>query len=247
MYIVKKRPMAAAKSKQLSASLEDYLEAIFNLAGESDVARSKDIAKLLSVSKSSVTGALRLLRKKGLANYKPYEYVTLTGAGQAAAAEVVRKHNILKSFFIDVLGIDSDIAQQVACRAEHILGIEVIARLLCFIDFINHGNKNGYDFAGEFQRFCKTRLQNSDFSNREISKVSGIVGLNEVKPGQKGKIVKIIGQSGVNKRIADMGVVPGTIVEVQRVAPFGDPIDVKLKGYHLSLRKEDASKIMVKL
>ena len=74
-----------------------------------------------------------------------------------------------------------------------------------------------------------------------------MVGLNEVKPGRKGRIVRIIGRSGVNKRLADMGVVPGTTVEVERVAPLGDPIDVKLKGYHLSLRKEEASKIMVEL
>jgi len=51
--------MAAAQSANLSASLEDYLEAIFNLAGESNIARSKDIAKLLGVSRASVTGALR--------------------------------------------------------------------------------------------------------------------------------------------------------------------------------------------
>ena len=156
--------MAAAKSEQLSASLEDYLEAIFNLAGESDVARSKDIAKSLNVSKSSVTGALRLLKKKGLANYKPYEYVTLTEAGRAAAAEVVQKHNILKSFFIDVLGVDSDIAQQAACRAEHTLGPVVIARLLCFIDFINHSDKNAYDLKDSFKQFCDKRLQ--DISRR---------------------------------------------------------------------------------
>ena len=70
--------MVTAKSDNLSASLEDYLEAILNLTSESNVARSKDIAKLLSVSRSSVTGALRVLKKKGLANYKPYDYVTLT-------------------------------------------------------------------------------------------------------------------------------------------------------------------------
>lgn len=153
--------MVAVKSKKLSASLEDYLEAIFNLAGESDVARSKDIAEALNVSKSSVTGALRLLKKKGLANYRPYDYVTLTEAGRRAAAEVVRKHNILKAFFIDVLGIDSDIAQQAACRAEHTLGQEVIGRLLCFVDFINHGNKNGYDLKDNFKQFCDRRLQDN--------------------------------------------------------------------------------------
>jgi len=239
--------MTVTESNNLSASLEDYLEAIFNLAGESNAARSKDIAKLLSVSKSSVTGALRALRKKGLANYKPYDYVTLTDVGQEAAAEVVRKHNILKAFFVKVLGVEADIAQQAACKAEHILGPEVIARLLCFIEFITQSGKNGHNLAGEFQQLCEDRLRDSDFASKETNKVDDIVGLNEVKPGQKGRIVKIIGRSGVNKRIADMGVVPGTIVEVQRVAPLGDPIDVKLKGYHLSLRKEEASKIMVKL
>ncbi len=239
--------MTVAKSNNLSASLEDYLEAIFNLAGEFNVAHSKDIAKSLDVSKSSVTGALRVLKEKGLANYKPYDSVTLTKAGQTAAAEVVKKHNILKSFFIKVLGVEADIAQKAACKAEHVLGPRVITKLLCFIEFVTKNSERGYNLASEFEKFCKNRLQNSDFSNKETSKVDDIVGLNEVKPGQKGRIVKIIGRSGVNKRIADMGVVPGTIVEVQRVAPLGDPIDVKLKGYHLSLRKEEASKIMVKL
>lgn len=239
--------MPAAKDNNLSASLEDYLEVIFNLAGESSVVRSKDIAKLLNVSKSSVTGALRVLKKKGLANYKPYGYITLTDTGRAAAAEIVRKHNILKSFFVNVLGVEVDIAQQAACKAEHTLGPEVIARLFCFIEFITQSGKSGHNLADEFQQLCENRLQDSDFASKEISKVDDIVGLNEVKPGQKGRIVKIIGRSGVNKRFADMGVVPGTIVEVQRVAPLGDPIDVKLKGYHLSLRKKEASNIMVKL
>ena len=150
--------MMQTKSQRLSASLEDYLEAVFNLAGESNVARSKDIAKLLRVSKSSVTGALRVLKKKGLANYKPYDCVTLTGAGQAAAAEVVRKHNVLKSFFVNVLSIDVDIAQQAACKAEHTLGPEVIAKLLSFIEFVTRSGKNGYDLADEFKQFCKDKF-----------------------------------------------------------------------------------------
>jgi len=155
----KKIRMAAAKSNNLSASLEDYLEAILNLAGESSFARSKDIAKSLGVSRASVTGALRVLKKKGLANYKPYDYVTLTESGRAAAAEIATKHNILKSFFIDVLGVESDVAQQAACKAEHILGQDIITKLLCFIDFVSQSSKNGYDLLDEFQKFCKSRKQ----------------------------------------------------------------------------------------
>jgi DtxR family Mn-dependent transcriptional regulator len=151
----KKATMATTQNVNLSSSLEDYLEAIFNLASESNIARSKDIAKLLGVSRASVTGALRVLKKKGLANYKPYDYITLTESGQTAAAEIVRKHNILKAFFINVLGIEPDLAQQAACKAEHALGAEIIARLLYFIDFVNQNGKNGCDLAYEFQQFCE--------------------------------------------------------------------------------------------
>jgi len=147
--------MAEAKAKQLSASMEDYLEAIFNLAGSSKVARSKDIAKLLGVSRASVTGALRQLKRRGLANYKPYGFITLTEEGKAAAAEVVRRHNILKFFFVNILGLDADTAQQAACRAEHTLGPEVIGRLLSFIEFVTKRGQDGCDLASEFRRFCK--------------------------------------------------------------------------------------------
>jgi len=153
------------KEDDLSASLEDYLEAIFNIAGQFKIARSKDIAKLLGVSKSSVTGALRVLKKKGLANYKPYDYVTLTESGQAVAAEIVRKHNILKSFFVNVLGVEPDNAHKAACKAEHALGPGIIAKLLSFIAFVTESNKNGYDLAGQFQEFCKMRLPED--GNRE--------------------------------------------------------------------------------
>ncbi len=139
----------------LSASLEDYLEAILNLSSEANVARSKDIAEILGVSRASVTGALRVLKKKGLANYKPYDYVTLTEPGRAAAAEIAGRHEILKSFFINVLGVDGDLAQQAACRAEHALGPGIITRLMSFIEFVTHSGKHGYDLAEQFQEFCR--------------------------------------------------------------------------------------------
>jgi len=165
---VKKR--AAAKNKDLSASLEDYLEAIFNLSQGSSVARSRDIAKSLGVSRASVTAALRSLKQKGLANYKPYNYVTLTGAGRGEAAKVVRRHNILQSFFEDVLGIKTETAQEAACKAEHILTAPVIERLLYFIEFATKNNKTGCDLAGEFERFCDNKLKGNSKTKRRTGK-----------------------------------------------------------------------------
>ena len=69
--------------------------------------------------------------------------------------------------------------------------------------------------------------------------------LRELKPGEKGKIIKITGEGSTYRRILDMGIVKGAEIEIERVAPLGDPIEVKIKGYHLSLRKDEAANIFV--
>ena len=71
--------------------------------------------------------------------------------------------------------------------------------------------------------------------------------LSGLAKGQKAKVVSVKGKGHVHRRILDMGVVPGTSIEIEGVAPLGDPIAIKLKGYHLSLRKEEASQIEVEL
>ncbi len=70
--------------------------------------------------------------------------------------------------------------------------------------------------------------------------------LRELKPGDKGKITKISGGGSIYRRILDMGIVKGAEIEMERVAPLGDPVEVKIKGYHLSLRKDEAASIYVK-
>jgi Fe2+ transport system protein FeoA len=71
--------------------------------------------------------------------------------------------------------------------------------------------------------------------------------LNELKRGEKGKIIKISGKGSVHRRLLDMGLISGSDIEMQRVAPLGDPIEIKVKGYNLSLRKEEAASIQVEV
>jgi len=71
--------------------------------------------------------------------------------------------------------------------------------------------------------------------------------LKELKPGEKGKVVKITGTGPIYHRILDMGIVKGTQIELERVAPLGDPVEVCIKGYHLSLRKDEAANIHVEI
>ncbi len=69
--------------------------------------------------------------------------------------------------------------------------------------------------------------------------------LTDLKPNQKARVAKIKGEGFLRRRILDMGIVSGTEIEIERVAPLGDPIEIKIKGYHLSLRKSEAEKIVV--
>lgn len=150
--------MNVEMTEKLSASLEDYLETIYHLCEETNVARSKDIAEHLDVSRASVTGALKALSEKKLINYKPYGYTTLTEKGNRIGRRVARRHELLRQFFENVLGSDRAIAQEAACRAEHTLGSDITARLTGFVEFMTQSQTNGEDIATQFQ--CYWERQN---------------------------------------------------------------------------------------
>ena len=70
--------------------------------------------------------------------------------------------------------------------------------------------------------------------------------LEEVQPGEQGIILRVGNDRGpVKRRLVDMGLTPGTQVMVRKVAPFGDPVELNLRGYELSLRKSDAAQILI--
>ncbi len=69
--------------------------------------------------------------------------------------------------------------------------------------------------------------------------------LGDLKPGQEGTVVSIGEKGPIRRRIMDMGVTPGTLVKVIKVAPLGDPIEINIRGYELSLRKSEASQIQI--
>ena len=69
--------------------------------------------------------------------------------------------------------------------------------------------------------------------------------LKEVSVGQTVKVVKLDGEGPVKRRIMDMGITKGVEIYVRKVAPLGDPVEVTVRGYELSLRKADAEMIVV--
>jgi DtxR family Mn-dependent transcriptional regulator len=111
----------------------------------------------LGVARPSVTGALKSLAKKGLVNYQPYGCVTLTQSGLAMASKVAKKHDVIKTFLTDILGVDGPVAQKAACKAEHLLGPSIISRLNDFTNFAKKQARHGENLAGVMQKFTKSK------------------------------------------------------------------------------------------
>lgn len=147
--------MTTEASENLSASLEDYLEVIYHLEKSNRVARAKDIADQMNVQRASVTGALRALSGRGLINYSPYSYITLTPSGRDIAKEIIRRHNVLKEFFIIALQMAPEDAEANACRIEHAIDPGAVERLVRFVEFLKLCPRAGEDWFEGFSRYCQ--------------------------------------------------------------------------------------------
>ena len=77
--------------------------------------------------------------------------------------------------------------------------------------------------------------------------MSESVPLSQLGPGQRAAIVRVGGNGQTRRRYLEMGFVRGEVVHVERVAPLGDPVEYRVKGYHISLRRADAQNILVEL
>lgn len=119
------------KPFELTASLEDYLEAIKELidAGPHGHAHTSEIARRLGVKMPSVTNAMGILCQNGYINYDLSKPITLTAKGRRTAERVIHRHRVLKTFLNAVLLLPEKEASEVACKVEHILGDALVERL----------------------------------------------------------------------------------------------------------------------
>ncbi len=71
--------------------------------------------------------------------------------------------------------------------------------------------------------------------------------LSQLSSGQQGMVSRIIGSGIIQRRLLDMGITPGTAIKVEKFAPLGDPMEIKTKGFNLSLRKNEAENIEIEI
>lgn len=157
-----RKDMLAQELEGLTSQSEDYLEAIAELQKEDRVARAKDIADRLGVTRGTVTSALKGLHEKGLINYQPYSHITLTEAGERLAAVIIHRHETLTQYFREVLQLPPEAAEANACRAEHVLDTEVIEQMVSFLEFLDKCPRTSDVWRKAFDDFCTGGVEKSN-------------------------------------------------------------------------------------
>ncbi len=128
----------------LTSAHEDYIEAIVELEEEQNrpEVRSVDIAARRNVSKASVNKALQMLRDAGYIEQERYGRITLTEAGREYGEEIWSRHQALRSFLVDDLGVDPEVADHEACEMEHTVSRDTMNRWMDWLDRL-HGERGG--------------------------------------------------------------------------------------------------------
>ncbi len=143
------------ETESISAVQEDYLEAILALEADHGRVRVRDLADRLSVHKSTVTAALKILTDKDLIEYEPYGRIVMTRTGRQAAERVSADHAVVKAFLTEVLLIDGATAEENACRMEHVMDRDVLNRLISFAAFLERTAVAGASIAERFKTHLK--------------------------------------------------------------------------------------------
>jgi DtxR family Mn-dependent transcriptional regulator len=240
-------------SSSLSEAMEDYLEAIYHLEQERRIARVRDIANRLGVKMSSVSSALKILGSRGLISYDPHQYITLTDRGIKTAKEIVRKHEVLKRFLFRILQVEENIAEENACRIEHHLDPEVMEKLIRFVEFMEMCPVDQTRWVERRAESCDdcqpcldaARQKLRDRTKAQKAALEGGLTLAEALPGTQFQIENVKGTSKLKKLLSQEGLGAGSIIQVEKIDDSGS-LHINIKGYHVSLSKQDASKICVK-
>jgi DtxR family Mn-dependent transcriptional regulator len=234
---------------ELTDSLEDYLETVYELVGEKKFARVKDIAKARSVRPGSVSPAMRRLAEMGLIEYVRREYIGLTPAGERRARRILARHQLLCRLFEDILQLPSEAAEVEACAMEHSLSDEAMDRLVRFFEFLRVCPE-----ADELlHRFHNCPVVQEDaetcdshcLANKTSDLGEGVVALSQLTPGERAVVAQINGHGSVRQHLLDMGLMPDVEVALELVDQVEHTSRIQLQGFGITLTRAEAEAVLV--
>jgi DtxR family transcriptional regulator, Mn-dependent transcriptional regulator len=202
--------LGATRVFEISASVGDYLKAIWSVGGTS-AASTKDISAQLSVAPASVTGMLGRLQEMGLVRYERYRGASLTERGRVEALRLVRRHRLIETFLMEHLDYDWQDVHEEAERLEHAVSDGFTERLA---HFLGHPERDPH---GDPIPTPEGALEVDDSSP-----------LRDAKPGGWVRIHKVSDEStGALDYLGERGLVPGRILHVEEIRDLDGVVTVK--------------------
>ncbi len=196
----------------LTAPVEDYLKAIYELETRQGSAATSEVAEALDVAPASVTGMIRRLAAQGYLDHVPYHGVQLTDVGRRAALRTIRRHRILESYLTSILGYPWDRVHDEAERLEHAASDELIERLAAAL---------GHPVVDPHGAPIPTR----DGTVEEPR----LRTLAELPIGEAARMLLVSDKDPALLRyLAEIGLQPGTDVTVLARAPFDGPLTLRI-------------------
>jgi len=220
-----------AAIEEVSATIEEYLEAIYRLQERNGSAKTTELAKRLKVALGTITNTIESMEKQNLVVHEPYKGVKLTAKGRKMALDVLRRHRLSERLLTDILRMEWSKAHDVACRLEHAIAdkdvLKPLEKVLGHPKTCPHGNPIPTESG-------KLAEEKSEL-------------LTNLSQGESGVIVKITDErQDMLQYLATLGLVPGASVSVEEKAPFNGPIMVHVMGASYALGRNVASVIWVK-
>jgi DtxR family Mn-dependent transcriptional regulator len=225
----------------LGESLEDYLESIMVAQNEVSKVRVTDIAERMQVKKSSVNSAIKKLVAEGYINHEKYGAIELTPSGLELAKQIYQRHESLKMFLTEILGVNEKTAALNACTIEHYLNEETYRRFMFLYDFFKKE-----DFSDELLERLQDYLSGK---SEELKSSRTETTIKHLRIGDSAIIKDYAHDTDpeYKAKLLRMGLIKNTKLKVIRVAPLGDPIEISMNNYHIILRKNEAKCIQVEI
>lgn len=203
---------SSGQEQRVSAPVEDYLKAIYELAGRAGLASTNDVAARLGVSPASVTGMIRRLAEQELLEYERYRGVRLSDSGRVVALRTIRRHRIIETYLTERLGYAWDRVHDEAERLEHAASDELVEHMAVAL---------GHPTA--------------DPHGAPIPTADGVVderrhlSLAELEVGARARMVRVSDKNpGLLRYLAEIDLTPGVEVTVVARAPFDGPITLRV-------------------
>ena len=224
--------------------IEEYLEAIYDIAGKKEKAKTTEIAKKLKNAPASVTEVLQRMDRDGLVKYEPYQGASLTKKGENIVTRIKRKHRLLEVFLEKVLRIPREHVHEQACKMEHVINDETeqaLCKTLGVPTECPHGSP--IPPCNVDVKSCNECLSEAKFNQGE--RKQRLMSVTKLKPGQKGKVAFIRGGRKVVQRLCELGLTNGTSVSLVREAPLKGPVEICVRECKIVIGRGIAEKIFI--